>query len=86
MNHSREALESAAAVVLGEMIDFISEAFEDGDLSEDESDLLQEIRTPLGDFQQFTSSRMASDQERLKNHKKRYGQIVESPSCLQDAH
>lgn len=48
MNHSQTALESSAAVVLGDLIDFMSEAFEDGDLSGDESDLLQEIRTLLG--------------------------------------
>ena len=85
MNHSQAALESSAAVVLGDLIDFISEAFEDGDLSEDESNLLQEIRTLLGEFRQFTASRMTAVKNRLKNHKKHYGRIVECPSCLQDA-
>jgi len=85
MNHSRDALEAAAAVVLGELIDFIGGAFEENDLSAEESDLLQEIRTLLGEFQQFTLTRMTAIQPLLKDHKKHYGRIVECPSCLQDA-
>ena len=85
MNHSPVALEASAAIVLGDLIDFISEAFEDGDLSEDESDILQEIRTQLGEFRQFTASRMAAIKRRLKKHNKNYGRIVECPSCLQEA-
>lgn len=85
MNHSQAALESSAASVLGDLIDFIGEAFEEDDLSEDESYLLKEIRTQLGEFRQFTASRMAAIKSRLKDHKKHYGQIVECPSCLQDA-
>ncbi len=76
LNHSQEALEASSAIVLGELVDFIGEAYEDGDLSGDESDLLQEIRTGLAEFKRFTDDRMADIQWLLDEHKKGYGQIV----------
>jgi hypothetical protein len=77
---NRDALEASSAKVLGPLLDFVSEAFDVEDLSEEESDLLQEIRTLLVDFTKFTSARLKTIQPLLKNH----GQIVECPSCLQD--
>jgi hypothetical protein len=81
LNHSREALEASSAIVLGTLIDFIGE---EDDLSTDESDLLQKIRTGLADFRRFTVDRMADIQPLLDDRKK-YGQIVVCPSCMQDA-
>jgi hypothetical protein len=85
LNQSREALEASSAIVLGSLLDFIGEAYEDGDLSRDESDLLQEIRTSLAEFKRFTDERMTDIQPLLEDHKKHYGQIVVCPSCMQDA-
>src|SRR5580704_16646195 len=47
LNLSKEALEASSAIVLGALIDFIGEAYEEDDLSTDESELLQRIRTGL---------------------------------------
>jgi hypothetical protein len=85
LNHSREALEASSAIVLGALMDFIGEAYEEGDLSSDESELLREIRTRLAEFKRFTVERMAEIQWLLEDHKKHYGQIVVCPSCMQDA-
>jgi hypothetical protein len=85
LNHSKEALEASSAIVLGALIDFIGEAYEEADLSTDESDLLQKIRTGLADFRRFTVDRMADIQPLLDDHKKQYGQIVVCPPCMQDA-
>jgi len=85
VNHSREALEASAAVVLGELIDFIGEAYEEGDLSGDESDLLQRIRTSLAEFQRFTVTRMTEILPVLEEHRTGHGQVVVCPSCMQDA-
>ncbi len=85
VNDSREALEAASAIALGELIDFLAEAFEESELSAEESELLQQIRTGLAEFKRFTVARMAEIQPVLENHKKRYKQIVVCPSCVQDA-
>ncbi|MBZ5632067.1 MAG: hypothetical protein LAO55_02975 [Acidobacteriia bacterium] len=85
LNHSREALESSSAIVLGALIDFICEAYEDEELSSEESELLQQIRTGLGEFRRFTVARMAEIQPLLDDHKKGYGHIVVCPSCMQHA-
>ena len=85
LNHSREALEASSAIVLGALIDFIGDAYEEDDLSRDESELLQQIRTGLAEFARFTVERMADIQPLLEDHKKHYGQIVVCPSCMQDA-
>jgi hypothetical protein len=85
LNHIREALEASSAVVLGALIDFIGNAYEENDLSQDESDLLQQIRTGLTEFKRFTVERMADIQWLLEDHKKHSGQIVVCPSCIQDA-
>jgi hypothetical protein len=85
LNHSREALEASSAIVLGELINFIGEAYEEDDLSRDESELLQQIRTGLAEFKRFTVERMAEIQWLLEDHKKGHGQIVVCPSCMQDA-
>lgn len=85
LNQSREALEASSAIVLGALIDFIGEAYEEDDLSGDESELLQEIRTSLAEFKRFTVERMADIQWQLDDHKKGYGNVVVCPSCMQDA-
>ncbi len=85
LNHSRAALEASSAIVLGSLLDFIGEAYEEEDLSRDESDLLQEIRTSLAEFKRFTTERMAEIQWFLEDHKKHHGEIVVCPSCIQDA-
>ena len=70
VNHSREAPEASSAIVLGALLDFIGEAYEEDDLSGDESDLLQQIRTSLAEFKRFTDERMADIQPLLGEHKK----------------
>jgi hypothetical protein len=85
LNHSREALEASSAVVLGALIDFIGDAYEEEDFSREESELLQQIRTGLAEFQRFTVERMADIQPLLEEHKQHYGRIVVCPSCMQDA-
>jgi hypothetical protein len=85
LNHSRAALEASSAIVLGALLDFIREAYEEDDFSSDESDLLQEIRTSLAEFTRFTNERMVDIQPLLEDHKKHYDQIVACPSCMQDA-
>lgn len=85
LNHSKEALEASSAVVLGALIDFIGDAYEEDDLSTEESELLQQIRTGLAEFRRFTVERMTDIQPLLQDHKKHYGQIVVCPSCMQDA-
>lgn len=85
LNHTREALEASSVIVLGALIDFIGEAYEEDDLSGDESELLQQIRTSLAEFKRFTEERMIHIQPLLDDHKQHYGQIVVCPSCMQDA-
>ena len=85
LNHSREALEASSAIVLSILIDFIGEAYEEEELSREESELLQQIRTGLGEFRLFTVARMNEIQPLLEDHKKGYGRIVVCPLCLQDA-
>ena len=51
MDTNRHALEASSAVVLGPLFDFIGEAFDERDLSYEESELLQEIRTLLVSLQ-----------------------------------
>jgi hypothetical protein len=85
LNHSKAALEASSAIVLGELINFIGEAYEENDLSREESNLLQQIRTGLAEFKRFTVERMAEIQWLLDDHKKHQGQIVVCPSCMQDA-
>ena len=69
LNHSREALEASSAIVLRTLINFIGQAYEEDDLSRDESELLQQIRTGLVEFQRFTVERMAEIQPLLGDHK-----------------
>jgi hypothetical protein len=85
LNHSREALEASSAVVLGALIDFIGDAYEEEDFSREESEFLQQIRTGLAEFQRFTIERMTDIQPLLEDHKSHYGRVVVCPSCMQDA-
>lgn len=86
MNHSQAALEASTAIVLSQLLDFIIEAYEEDDLSADESELLQEIRTKLGEFHKLTTTRLALIQPVLDEHKGEhgFGKVVECPSCLQE--
>ena len=85
LNHSKAALESLSALVLGELVNFIADAYEEQDLSQEESDLLQQIRSGLAEFQRFTVGRMVEIRALLNGHKAHYGQVVVCPSCMQDA-
>jgi hypothetical protein len=85
LKHSKEALEASSAVVLGALIDFIGDAYEEDDLSTEEGELLQRVRTGLAEFRRFTVERMADIQPFLQDHKQHYGHIVVCPSCMQDA-
>lgn len=85
MDTNRHALEASSAVVLGPLFDFIGEAFDERDLSYEESELLQEIRTLLVSFKRFTARRLNAIKPLLKAHRKGHGKVVECPSCLQDA-
>ena len=86
MNHSQAALEASVAVVLSQLLDFIIEAYEENDLTAEESELMQEIRAKLGEFHIFATTRLALIQPVLDEHKGEhgFGKVVECPSCLQE--
>lgn len=81
---SQRAIERLAAEVLGILLDFIGEAFDESELLEGE-DLLLEIRNRLGEFKRFTKSRLDEIGLELERWQKGYGGVIECPCCLYES-
>jgi hypothetical protein len=84
VSESKEAVEASSVIVLGTLLDFINEAFDEADLIAAESDLLQQIRASLADFERFTRARCAAIEPVLKKWREGFGQVVACPCCMQE--
>jgi ribosomal protein L37AE/L43A len=81
---TREAVESAAADVIGIVLDFIAEELDGENLSRSERQILASIRGRLADFQRFTAERLAAISNRVLELRGEYGDTIQCPSCLQE--
>ena len=81
---TKEAIESLAAQALGVLLTFISEAFEDSALSEQENELLLRIREQLRQFDALTKNRLAEIFTDSNPRRNELGNLIRCPCCLQD--
>lgn len=80
---TKEAVEASAVSVLSIVLDFVNREFEHDELSEEESRLLEAIRTSIAEFRRFTEERLQIISPRIKEARGEYGAIVQCPLCLQ---
>jgi len=82
---SRIALETVSIKVLSAVLDFISDEFDQGDLSSAEEELLTDVRTRLASFEAFRQKRIVEIQPLLREWRDSSGQVIGCPCCSEEA-
>lgn len=81
---SKEGIEGATAQLLSAVLDFIHVEFEDTELTQEENDLLAEVRDGLNGFKRYIEERLAHVKPRLDEWRAEGFTILECPVCLQE--
>lgn len=81
---SIQALRSYYIKILNLLVNFINNNFDSKKFSDDEDELLQEIRMSLADLQDFVVHRWTEIESEIENYSK-YNTPIKCPRCLQEA-